>query len=222
MENRQHLTACPDCDLLIDLQAVPVKFNAICPRCRHIIYEAHPDAIQRGLALSIGGLLLFPLAVFLPLMTLSRMGLTHAGSIAEGIHKLYSGGYWFMASMVLLCAVLAPLLELSVMFVISALLWLKKRSPYLIHLMKTLHAVREWAMLEVLMMGIMVSLVKLKDMATLEFGMGLVCMVLTLLCVVLIQVLVDEHELWESITDNSAEKTQSILSNKDCNGLTSL
>lgn len=202
MIKRQHLTACPDCDLLIDLREVPFRYNALCPQCQHVIYESHPNIVERGLALSIAGLLLFPFAVFLPLMTLSRMGLAHAGSIAEGIHKLYSGGYWFMASMVLICTVIAPLLELGLMFTISAHLWLKKQSPYLLSLMKIFRKVREWSMLEVLMMGIMVSLVKLKDMATLEFGMGLVCMVLTLLCVVLIQVLIDDYELWNVLTDD--------------------
>jgi paraquat-inducible protein A len=101
--------------------------------------------------------------------------------------------------MVLVCAVLAPLIDLLLMFFITTLLWLNKKTPYLKTMMRVLHHIREWAMLEVLMMGIMVSLVKLKDMATLEFGAGLICMVMTLLCAVLSQVVVDHHELWDRI-----------------------
>jgi len=199
MSDNHHLTACPDCDLLIDLPPVPLDYNAVCPRCGHVLYEAHADSVLRGLALSASGLLLFPLAMFLPIMTLSRMGLIHAGTIFDGIYKLFSSGYWVMGLMVLVCAVLAPLIDLLLMFFITSLIRLKKKTPYLKTMMRTLHHIRDWAMLEVLMMGIMVSLVKLKDMATLEFGAGLMCMVMTLLCAILSQIMVNNHELWEQI-----------------------
>lgn len=217
MTAHHHLGACPDCDLLIDITAVPVDFNAVCPRCGHVLYEAHPNAVLRGLALSASGLLLFPLAMLLPIMTLSRMGLVHAGSIADGIFRLFTGGYWVMGTMVLVCAVLAPLIDLLLLFFITSLIWLKKKTPHLTTMMRTLHHIRDWAMLEVLMMGIMVSLVKLKDMATLEFGAGLACMVMTLLCAVLSQVVVNHHELWEKIDalsiDTLASNDNGVMAN---------
>lgn len=200
MPHTQHLTACHDCDLLIEVPSVPNDFNAVCPRCKHVLHEEHPNAVERGLALSIAGLLLFPFANLLPIISISRMGLNHSGTIVEGILDLYADGFWIMGTLVLISAVLAPLIEISLIFVITSHLWLGKRPRFLVTLMHALHSVREWSMLEVMMMGILVSMVKLKDIAMLELGIGLLCFILTLLCAVSIQWLVNEAELWDAIT----------------------
>jgi paraquat-inducible protein A len=201
MPHTQHLTACHDCDLLIEIPTVPNDFNAVCPRCGHVLHEAHPNAVERGLALSIAGLLLFPFANLLPLISISRMGLNHSGTIAEGIYDLFVDGFGIMGALVLFSAVLAPLIEISLIFTITSHLWLGKRPAYLLPLMRSLHQVREWSMLEVMMMGILVSMVKLKDIALLELGVGLLCFILTLLCAISIQWLVNEAELWDAITE---------------------
>lgn len=56
---------------------------------RAVLHEAHPNTIEGGLALSSVGLLFFPFTLFLSLMTLSRLGLIHTGSIAEGIFNTF-------------------------------------------------------------------------------------------------------------------------------------
>ena len=57
-------------------------------------------------------------------------------------------------------------------------------------------------MLEVFLMGVLVSMVKLKDIAELMPGLGLYCFVCLMLCALLLNTLVDEHEFWQTYENN--------------------
>ncbi len=212
-----HLHACPECDLLLGDVRVPPGNDALCPRCGCVIWEGRPDSALRGLCLSLSGLILFIPALFLPLMTMEKLGLKSAGNIIQGIWALWQGGYEMLSLLVLACVVIAPLAELSLTFMVCSYLclktWLKtphhnKRDALLrrelpLHawavnqMLRLNHHVREWAMLEVLMMGVLVSLVKLKDMAALELGPGILSLAALLGCAVCTRWLVNEHELWQ-------------------------
>jgi len=52
----------------------------------------------------------------------------------------------------------------------------------------------------------LVSVVKLKDMAQLLPGIGLYCFVCLMLCTLLIETLIDQHELWQAYEKNRAQE----------------
>lgn len=216
------LHACPECDLLLGDIRVPAGCDALCPRCGCVIWEGRPDSALRGLTLSLCGLILFVPAMILPLMTMEKLGMKSAGNILQGIWSLWQGGHEPLSLLVLACAVIAPVTELSLTFLVCAYLglhsWLKTphksrrrdalvrrelpRHAHLVNQMLRLnHHVREWAMLEVLMMGVLVSLVKLRDMATLVLGPGMYCFAGLLGFAVCMRWLVNEHELWQEFED---------------------
>jgi paraquat-inducible protein A len=59
---------------------------------------------------------------------------------------------------------------------------------------------REWGMLEVYLMGILVAIVKLIDMADLSLGVGLVCFVALLLVQIWLEVTMSPHQIWEALS----------------------
>ena len=59
---------------------------------------------------------------------------------------------------------------------------------------------REWGMLEVYLMGILVSIVKLIAMAELHVGVGLACFVGLLFTQVWLEVTMSRHQVWESLS----------------------
>ncbi|WP_446941597.1 paraquat-inducible protein A [Pseudomonas aeruginosa] len=61
------------------------------------------------------------------------------------------------------------------------------------------HHLREWGMLEVYLMGILVSIVKLIDMADLSLGIGLACFVALLFTQVWLEVTMSPHQVWEAL-----------------------
>lgn len=100
--------------------------------------------------------------------------------------------------MVAISAIVAPLLNMWLLFTVSSLLLMKSGSRWLPMLMRCNHHAQEWAMPEVFLMGVLVSMVKLKDIADLLPGIGLYCFVCLMLCALLLNTVIDEHELWQT------------------------
>lgn len=200
----ERATACPECDLLLQDVAVPPGSESVCPRCGHVLREGRPDSVLHALLLSTLGLMLFGPAIGMPLLSLSVTGLRQEASLAQAVLALADNGFWEVALMVATCAVIAPLLNLWLLFAVSVTLQLRSQPRWLPLLMRMNHHVREWAMLEVFLMGVLVSMVKLKDIAELLPGIGLYCFVCLMLCALLLNTIIDEHELWQTWDMNQA------------------
>lgn len=200
----ERATACPECDLLLQDVAVPPGSESVCPRCGHVLREGRPDSVLHALLLSTLGLMLFGPAIGMPLLSLSVTGLRQEASLAQAVLALADNGFWEVALMVATCAVIAPLLNLWLLFAVSVTLQLRSQPRWLPLLMRMNHHVREWAMLEVFLMGVLVSMVKLKDIAELLPGIGLYCFVCLMLCALLLNTIIDEHELWQTWDTNQA------------------
>lgn len=196
-----NVTACAECDLLIEEVAVTSGFNIICPRCTHVIREGRSDSILNSLVLSVTGLILFVPAVGLPLLSMSILGLHKEASLVESMLALSRDGFWQVSLVVFISAMLAPFLNFWLMFTISLAIYLRQPSAQLRFLLRANHHAREWAMTEVFFLGVLVSIVKLKDLATLLPGWGLLCFLCLMLISILLNTIVDEHELWEALDE---------------------
>ena len=82
---KSSLTACPGCDLLIPVPEVPDGHYIACGRCGTTLSKSYINSIDRVIALSFAGLLLYLPAMLLPLMTLSSLGLREKGSPAHWV-----------------------------------------------------------------------------------------------------------------------------------------
>jgi paraquat-inducible protein A len=202
---KPHMTACAECDMLLEDVSVPAGEESVCPRCGHVLREGRPDSVIHAVVLSTLGLSLFGPAIGLPLLSLSVTGLRRESSLAQAVLSLGDSGFWEVATMVSICSIIAPLLNLWLLFTISVTLHLGHAGSWLPGLMRLNHQVREWAMLEVFLMGVLVSIVKLKDIAALLPGMGLYCFVCLMLCALLLNTVIDEHELWQTYENNRAK-----------------
>lgn len=201
-----HLTACAECDLLLAEVAVPEGSESVCPRCGHSLQEGRPDSVLHAVILSTIGLILLVPAMGMPLLSLSSTGLLHDVSLTHAVLALGNSGYWEVATLVAVCALAAPFLNLWLVFTVGVVLQMGAAPSWLPALLRLNHHVREWAMPEVFLMAVLVSVVKLKDMAQLLPGIGLYCFVCLMLCTLLIETLIDQHELWQAYEKNRAQE----------------
>ncbi len=124
---------------------------------------------QRVFALSLAALILYPHAVELPVMTLTRFGHATSTSILGGIAMLWQDGHGVLAAIVAICSVVVPLGKLL------TLLWLAaagERSPWRGRLLATLEVTGRWGMLDVLLVAVLVAAVKLGEVVRIEPGLG--------------------------------------------------
>ncbi|WP_374088775.1 paraquat-inducible protein A [Methylomicrobium lacus] len=196
---RLQLEACPECDALLKPAALDAGDKAHCPRCGFLLQRAQKNSIERSLALSITGLLLFIPANCLPLLGIKFLGNTKDGILFSGVMALYAENMWAVATLVFLSSILFPLMNILLTLAISAHLYLNRPNRYLTHWMRWLQHLEEWAMLEVYTLGIIVACVKLSSMADLRFGMGLYAFVGLLLVGVALAGSLDSALFWQRI-----------------------
>ena len=169
--------------------------------------------MERTLALSLTGLLLFIPANILPIMTFELLGQSNTNTMINGIYQMTLGGYWWMSALVCFCSILAPLLKLLMLAFISAgslLSWSKRGVA---RALKTYQALDEWGMFDVYMLGILISFIKMKDMGSLIPGPGLVAFILLLLVATACSSVFDKQLIWARLGSASDKRDNGRAAN---------
>jgi len=102
-------------------------------------------------------------------------------TLVSGVFDLYNQGKQEIAILVLFTTVLAPLCQITLLlWVLLPLRW--NRVPWqLPHAFRLLRHIQPWSMMEVFIIGILVAIVKLMEMATIVPGLALWSFVLLMM-----------------------------------------
>lgn len=198
------LVACHECDLLMRKPHLALGEKAQCARCGYELYAHRHNVIERSLALVIAALLLYVPANFLPIMQLNLLGQASQDTVWSGVVGLFDTGMQGIAVVVFLCSMGIPLLKLLCQLaVLLSIRWNIGRS-YGLLIYRIYHHLKDWGMLEVYLMGVLVAIVKLVDMAELSLGLGLTCFVSLLLVQVLLEVIMSPHQIWQALSEGES------------------
>ncbi len=165
--------ACPECDLLQQEVHLPARGVALCQRCKSELYHHTPHGLDRTLALAICGLILYLLANFFPLLGLQLNGTNNSSTLYGAVLALYHEDLLPLAGLVFFTTVLVPGLELLCYLYLLLPLRFGRRAPYFKTVFRLLQAMHPWGMIEVLMLGVLVAVVKLAAVATVMPGIAL-------------------------------------------------
>jgi paraquat-inducible protein A len=198
MDN-QHLIACHECDLLQREVLLPAGGVAHCPRCGAELYRSHPDSFELSLALITGAILLFIIANLFPIVGIKLQGQFVQTTLFNAVQTLYNDDMQSLAVLVMLTTIIMPALQLLAMIYLLLPLKMGRVPPYFALVFRTLHAVQPWAMVEVLMLGVLVSLVKLAGLASVVPGIALWSFGALMMIMAAIAATFDPHGLWKKM-----------------------
>ncbi len=193
------LIACHECDLLQQLRPPPPGGSARCPRCGALLYRHKHDSINRSLALTLAGLILFLVANAFPFLAFEMQGQVTQTRLFTGVWDLYQQGMWALAGLVFFTTMLVPAAQLILMLYVLIPLWFGYAPWYLARIFRVLHSLAPWGMMEVFMLGILVSVVKLADMATIIPGLALWAFSLLIFVLAAAASALDAHVVWEKL-----------------------
>jgi paraquat-inducible protein A len=196
------LTACHDCDLLHRIPAVPEGMTASCCRCGAVLAKPKRNSLERALALAAAGLVLFVLANSFPFLGFKVQGQVRETLLLTGIRQLYLQGMQAVAVLVLITTVLAPLAQLLALIYVLLPLKLNRRAPGIFQVFRRLRRIEPWSMMEVFMVGILVSVVKLAKMAQIIPGTAAFCFMALIFVMAACMASLDAHEVWGRWEDN--------------------
>ncbi|MFK0311821.1 paraquat-inducible protein A [Pseudomonas sp. NPDC090233] len=196
----EELVACHECDLLMRKPQLQHDEKALCPRCGYELYAHRHNVVNRSLALVLTALLLFVPANFLPIMQLHLLGQTSDDTVWSGVVGLYNSEMRGVAVVVFLCSMAIPFLKLMCQLLVLLSIRLNVGRSYGLLCYRIYHHLRDWGMLEVYFMGVLVAIVKLVDLAELTVGLGLFCFISLLLIQVWLEVVMSPHQIWSALS----------------------
>jgi paraquat-inducible protein A len=198
--SESHWLECPDCGLLQILPPPKAQHVRRCTRCGRSFGDGtnHGEAAR---ALILTALLLFLLANLYPFIGLDfggRESSIHLGSGIGGMARY--NDLLPISLLVLAISILAPLGRLLALgLVVLELRHGRHKTHLLANLMHFADRVRAWSMLDVFLVGSLVALTKLHDLASVTVGIGLYMLGALVIVLALLELAVDRHALWQQI-----------------------
>jgi len=199
--NNKQLIACQQCDALYDKPELKQGQSAKCMRCGSTMLERKIDSIERSFNWSLAGILLLMPAILLPIMGVTLAGQYHHASLLDCILVLIDRGFFMIATLVFLFAIAVPVVRLFGAFYVTYSFKFKKLKPSLLYFFRAFHHLDNWAMLNVFMLGIVVSMYKLIDDTELSVNMGLLAFILWLISSTMASAALDPDYIWQKLED---------------------
>ena len=199
MNDDETLIACHDCDLL--LRAGGSADNAVdayCPRCGALLYRERRNALEKALALTCAALILLLLANVFPIIGLEIQGQHTETTVLGAAVQLWRENMPVVSLLVASTTVLIPAVELVALLWLLLPLWRRRRPPAFGAVFRLLPPARPWAMVEVFILGVLVSLVKLESYADVLPGTAIWCFGALMLTLTWLTSLLDDRLLWRA------------------------
>ena len=142
-------------------------------RCRSVLYRGiHSDA-SRMAAITMTAIFTFLIAQFFPIVELEVSGYTTSATLLGAIRVMWMEQMQLVAVVVFLFTILLPAVELSALLYVTMALRNGRRPPGFDHLLRAVGLARRWGMTEVLMLGILITMVKMRSLAEVVVHPGL-------------------------------------------------
>lgn len=202
------LIACHECDLLMSSTDLANDQRIACPRCGAELKVLRYDMVRRALALALTAMILFIPANFWPIMTLSLLGQKQRSTVWDSVWSLYNSGMQVISILVLLCGFAIPLCKLFCQLYVLLSIYFQRGRVLAIVFFKGYQQLKEWGMLEIYLLGVLVSIVKLHGMAELHVDMGLACFIMLLFVQVWLELVMSPSQIW-SLLDSKSYKNES-------------
>ena len=194
-----HLVACHFCDTLHEAAAVPEGTAARCKRCGVVLYQNRPASLVRVTAFSATALILMGIVNGFPFLTMEANGIKTELSLFRAAQELIREGSPAIGSAVAVFTLVAPLLMAGGMLYVCAPLLKGRAAPGARHVARWLGRTEPWNMIEVFLLGVLVSLMKLGKMAELHFGVGFWAFGALMVCMAAAVAGIDRNELWDRL-----------------------
>ncbi len=162
--------ACNDCDMLHHRVPLAPGTKARCVRCGATLYHQATDVIERTLACALASLLLFVVANLYPFMEFEVAGRAQVSRMFTGVQTLWAQGYPSLGLLVGFTSIAAPLAMIVMLIYLTGALRFGWHPPFMKRVLQLIEHIQPWSMMEVYLLGVIVSAVKLMDLADIVLG----------------------------------------------------
>ena len=202
----QAIVACPNCDLLQRLPVVAPGESVCCARCDTELWRRKTDSLDRTLALTIAALVLWIITNSVPMLGLAAAGQQAFTTVIHGAQLLWEHGEPLVAAVIFFTVIFAPILQISFTLLVTFGARREKPAAWVGMLLRYVPFTRIWSMMEVLLVGVLVSLTKIAEYATVLPGHALFTVGGLVVVLTAMQASFDAREVWERVEWAQAKK----------------
>ncbi len=192
---------CIECDLLVAVEPLDPGERARCPRCGHLLTANNDDGMTRSLAFAVAAAVLLALSMAFPFLSLKASGIEQVMTLPGTAYELHAGGYTSVAVLVMAPIIAVPALMITALMALLLPVRAGKKVAWLVPTGRFLFFLNPWSMVEVFVIGVIVSLVKIGAMATVVIGIAFWSYSAFALCFMAALTNLDRVQLWERIEE---------------------
>jgi paraquat-inducible protein A len=197
--SKHHLMACHECDLLHRIHPLRDGEKANCSRCGAGLWAKKRDSFEHPILLTVTSLILFILANVFPFMTFELHGRVQTSHLSTGVVEFFERGMWELGLLVLAASILFPALKILGMLYVLVPLEMNRRPWKAAPVFRVVAQFQTWAMMDVYLLGVIVAVIKLADLATLVPGVAIYSFAALILTLAAADSALDPHAVWEKM-----------------------
>ena len=163
--------------------------------------------IEKLYAVHLAALFLFLITNYFPFLRFEVMGNSAQANFGTAIQYLYEDGDYLLAVTLLMTTLVVPLARIVLFLLLVAPIYHGRVPRYAPLILKSIEEITPWGMLDVFLVGVLVSIVKLVKMGTIVPGTSLWAFAVLIILLAYAQSIFDPHPLWERIDRAQEEGT---------------
>lgn len=162
---------CGTCDELFRRPTLQTGQIARCTNCHATLVACKSRHEERTLALMISSLVVYVVAVAYPFMRMERSGISNQISVIDSVGILWQNDMQLLAVFSGLLILLFPLLRVTLLFGLTAAIFFRQAAGRnFARVARLAQVIEPWSMVDIFMLGVIVSLVKIGAMVDVELG----------------------------------------------------
>ena len=187
---------CHECALSVEIPTLNHKQKAHCPRCGFTLTAKNDNAIDGIIASALASLILLFATIPFDFLSFSAQGQKQTMDMLSGIDTLISNDYFSLALLQTIAIFFIPLiLILGFLYLLIPLRLYNQPPQGAAFVFKLIFALLPWGMVEIFLVGALVSLIKITSMADIGLGSSFVAYCLFTITMIIMLTYVDKHQL---------------------------
>ncbi|GGW75049.1 paraquat-inducible protein A [Alteromonas halophila] len=171
-DNTPTTVICAQCQHSVQLPELAHRQRALCPRCGHTLLVARRRQTEKLLALSISALVFLFLSLPFNFLSFRASGQQHSIDLPGGLNVLIAHDALSLAIITGIATLILPGLVLLGFSMLSIARLGGTRPPAVFRIRRLVDAMLPWSMAEIFLVGTLVSLIKITEMADVAIGLS--------------------------------------------------
>lgn len=194
-----HHAICHYCDTLHVADPIAEGTRASCVRCGATLYQNRPASLVRVTSFSLTALLLMVVVHTAPFVDMDAASMRTVLTLPGAAKSLIGEGAYFVGFGVALFTIVTPLVLAGGLVYVCGPLMFGRSAPGAMFVTRWMSRSEPWNMIEVFLLGVLVSLLKLGKLAELHFGVGFWAFTALMFCMAAAVAAIDKRELWDRL-----------------------